>query len=120
MYQANQVTVKFSDLNDLSFIVLHAIGPWREIIQHAIPTAKFFYQEQPEASTEIIQHADFPYFSTNLSAFSSQPWPTDDRRVRLPITDESAHQIIYANYLARDLARVKPFIKALIKIWPHH
>lgn len=119
MYQANQVAVKFSDLNELSFIVLHAIGPWREIIQHAIPTAKFFYQEQPEALTEIIQNADFPYFSTNLSVFSSQPWPIDDRRVQLPITDDSAHQVIYATYLAHDQARVHPFVNALLKIWPH-
>ncbi|VDG30954.1 hypothetical protein [Lactobacillus allii] [Lactiplantibacillus mudanjiangensis] len=118
MYQANQVAVNFSELNDLSFIVLHEIGPWRAIVQQAIPTAKFFYQEQPEALSEIIQNSDFPYFTTNLSRFSTETLPADERRICLPISDASTHQPIYANYLTTASTRVRPLIKRLRQTWP--
>ena len=65
--QAEKATVRFSELNDLSFVVPGNVGLWRDVIQQSIPNAKFFYQEQREALPVITKNTDFPYFSTNLS-----------------------------------------------------
>jgi len=120
MYQANQPQITFKELAGLSFIVLSKIGPWREIIQQAIPDAKFFYQKAFDALAEITKYADFPYFSTNLSTFESDfnTRMTDDSRVAIPISDANAQMSIYAVYLKTQRARVKPLITALIDKWP--
>jgi len=121
MYQANQPQITFKELAGLSFIVLSKIGPWREIIQQAIPDAKFFYQKEFDALAEITKYADFPYFSTNLSTFETDfnsQVMTDDSRVAIPISDANAQMSIYAVYLKTQRARVKPLITALIDKWP--
>ncbi|ETY75029.1 LysR family transcriptional regulator [Lactiplantibacillus fabifermentans] len=121
MYQANQASITFAELKGLSFIVLSDIGPWRELIQAQIPAAKFFYQKQREALAEITQYSDFPYFSTNLSpldvAFNAQI-QDDDSRVRIPISDASAHMPVYATYLTSQRHQVQPLITQLIDAWP--
>lgn len=121
MYQANQSQITFKELAGLSFIVLSKIGPWREIIQQAIPDAKFFYQKEFDALAEITKYADFPYFSTNLSTFETDfnsQVMTDDSRVAIPISDANAQMSTYAVYLKTQRARVKPLITALIDKWP--
>jgi len=120
MYQANQSSITFDELKNLSFLVLTDIGPWRAVIQHAIPNAKFLYQEQREAFEEISKYADFPYFSSNLSNSDSQfPKPTpEDGRVRIPISDEQAHIAVYATYLRSNTAAVTPIITTLTEAWP--
>lgn len=121
MYQANQPQITFKELAGLSFIVLSKIGPWREIIQQAIPDAKFFYQKEFDALAEITKYADFPYFSTNLSTFETDfnsQVMTDDSRVAIPISDANAQMSTYAVYLKTQRARVKPLITALIDKWP--
>jgi len=121
MYQANQSQITFKELAGLSFIVLSKIGPWREIIQQAIPDAKFFYQKEFDALAEITKYADFPYFSTNLSTFETDfnsQVMTDDSRVAIPISDANARMSTYAVYLKTQRARVKPLITALIDKWP--
>lgn len=120
MYQANQSSITFNELKNLSFLVLTDIGPWRAVIQHAIPNAKFLYQEQREAFEEISKYADFPYFSSNLSNSDAHfPKPTpEDGRVRVPISDERAHIAVYAAYLRSNTAVVKPIITTLTEAWP--
>jgi len=121
MYQANQASITFAELKDLSFIVLHKIGPWRQLIQDAIPTAHFFYQAQPDAFSEITQYSDFPFFSTNivpLTPADQRPSTTDDSRVTLPITDPSATMTLYATYLTSEQAQVSPLITKLIETFP--
>jgi len=120
MYQANQPQITFKELAGLSFIVLSKIGPWRDIIQQAIPDAKFFYQKEFDALAEITKYADFPYFSTNLSTFETDfnTRMTDDSRVAIPISDANAQMSTYAVYLKTQRARVKPLITALIDKWP--
>lgn len=120
MYQANQSSITFAELKDLSFLVLSDIGPWRAIIQQAIPNAKFLYQDQREAFEEISKYADFPSFSSNLSRddpLFTQPAP-EDGRVRIPISDARAHMPIYAAYLRANKATVKPVIDQLLADWP--
>lgn len=41
MYRANQPSITFAELKGISFVVLSAIGIWKDIIQQAIPDAKF-------------------------------------------------------------------------------
>ncbi|MFC6200370.1 LysR family transcriptional regulator [Lactiplantibacillus nangangensis] len=121
MYQANQASITFAELKDLSFIVMGDIGPWRQIIQQAIPTAHFFYQEQRDAFSEITHYSDFPFFSTNIEPLDSayqQPLVHDDSRVTLPITDASAQMAIYATYLTKESPQVRPLIKQMIDTFP--
>lgn len=121
MYQANQEKITFAELKDLSFIVMNDIGPWRQIIQKAIPDANFFYQEQRNAFSEITQFSDFPFFSTNLAQLEPayhESLANDDGRVTLPITDDSAKMAIYATYLTRDKNQVTPLLDELIETFP--
>ncbi|MFD1549518.1 LysR family transcriptional regulator [Levilactobacillus fuyuanensis] len=121
MYQANQSSITFAELKDLSFLVLADIGPWRAIIQQAIPNAKFLYQDQREAFEEISKYADFPSFSSNLSNDDPKPAKSasEDSRVRIPINDESAHMTVYAAYLRANQTAIKPVITALTNAWPN-
>lgn len=121
MFQANQTTITFAELKDLSFVVLNDIGPWRKIIQANIPNANFFYQEQRTALTEITKYADFPYFSTNISVFDEtlpQQDTVNDSRVCLPISDSAGQMPIYALYRHTEKNRVQPIISQLIAVWP--
>ncbi|WP_261809839.1 LysR family transcriptional regulator [Levilactobacillus humaensis] len=121
MIQANQPTVSFDDLAGLSFVVASDIGIWRDIIQDRIPHAKFFYQEQRAALTEITKYSDFPYFTSNLGGTDGQlpvPASDDDNRVLRPISDTSAQQPIYAAYLRVNASRVRPILTTLKAHWP--
>lgn len=121
MFQANQATITFAELKDLSFVVPSDIGPWRKIIQANIPNAKFFYQEERAAMAEITKYADFPYFSTNISEFdmiAPQQTPPNDSRVCLPISDAAAQMSVYAIYLRSERDRVQPVISQLKAVWP--
>lgn len=124
MFQANQTTITFAELRDLSFIVLTNIGPWREVIQRDIPHAKFLYQEQREAFDEITKYADFPYFSTNISdiipleANQELPATANDSRIRIPISDDQAQLAIYANFLRSEKQRIQPLIDQVTAKWP--
>ncbi|RRK11235.1 LysR family transcriptional regulator [Lactiplantibacillus garii] len=122
MYQANQQRITFKELAGLSFVVLNAIGIWKTIIQQAIPDAKFLYQPQRTAFTEITKYSDFPYFSTNLTPLES-PQATnpaaEDNRVAIPITDTSAHLPIYVNYLISERSRLTPLLQQFTTAWPN-
>lgn len=121
MYQANQEKITFAELKDLSFIVMNDIGPWRQIIQKAIPDAHFFYQGQRDAFSEITRFSDFPFFSTNLAPLDpayQAPLANDDGRATLPITDNSAKMAIYATYLTQDQSQVLPLINQLTETFP--
>lgn len=67
MYLANQRQVQFKELSGLSFVVLSAIGPWKEIIQKEIPDAKFLYQNEYAALSELTRYTNFPFFTTNIT-----------------------------------------------------
>ena len=121
MYRANQPNITFSELNGMSFVVLNAIGNWKTIIQQAIPDAKFLYQPERSALTEITKYADFPYFSTNITALeppTTSRSTDDDNRVAIPISDRSAHMPIYANYLISQRQRLIPLLRQFSAAWP--
>lgn len=120
MFQGNQRSIKFDEIKGLSFLVLSDIGTWSTIITREIPEAKFLYQHQREAFTEITKYSDFPYFSTNLSRFDPHytERSQDDDRVNIPLSDHSAHMDIYVSYLKRQKQRVKPLLKQITQLWP--
>ncbi len=119
MYLANSQQVSFKDLAGLSFVVLNDIGPWKEIIQKHIPNAKFLYQEEWAALTEITKYSNFPYFSTNITTVNSRQRTSDDNRVRLPITDEAATMTFYANYLKKQKSSLTPLLNEISQSWPN-
>lgn len=118
MYQANQQTISFAELKGLTFFVANDIGPWRSVIQENIPEAKFFYQKQRAALTEITKYTDFPYFSTNLSKFDPTTPLDQGDRIGLPIRDKTAQMPIYANFLRSEKKRIQSILQKVQVIWP--
>lgn len=121
MRQANQATISFAELTGLSFLVLHDIGVWRDIIQAKIPNAKFLYQAEHAALRELTQYSNFPYFSSNLSYLdANSPIRRNqaDDRVSIPISDDQAQMPIYACYLKQNTLQIKPLIKLIQQNWP--
>lgn len=115
---ASQKSVSFKDLGGLSFLVIHDIGIWREIIQEQIPDAKFLYQSRNNFD-EIRNNSIFPYFTTNLSPVDPR-WRgvfKKDDRVPVKISDSAATQAFYANYLKQNETRVLPLINAWQDTW---
>ena len=119
MYLANSQQVSFKDLAGLSFVVLNDIGPWKEIIQKHIPNAKFLYQEEWTALTEITKYSSFPYFSTNITTANPQQRTSNDDRVRLLITDEAATMTFYANYLKKQKSSLTSLLNEISQSWPN-
>lgn len=93
-----QKTVTFKELRGLSFLVANDIGTWKDIIQDYIPKAKFLYQENLAALSELTQYSSFPVFRTNLSSIRINDDKNDGRRL-IPISDEEATVEVYACYL---------------------
>lgn len=120
MCQASQTTITFAELRGLSFVVLSDIGPWQSVIQQNIPDAKFLYQAEQDALTEITSYSDFPYFSTNVTQLENTlvAHSETDGRVCLPITDADAKMPIYANYLRSNRPQVTPLIDQFRAAWP--
>lgn len=115
MFLASKQAVSFKELQELSFIVLNDIGPWKQIIQNHIPNAKFLYQAEQDALTEITRYSNFPYFSTNVTVH--EPQHKNDR-VPIPITDAAATMSFYISYLKTQRKRLQPVFKQLIALWP--
>ena len=113
MFLASKRAISFKELQGLSFIVLNDIGPWKQIIQDHIPNAKFLYQAEQDALTEITRYSNFPYFSTNMTAHK----PLNDR-ITIPINDAAATMPFYISYLKTQRKRLQPIFKKLITLWP--
>ncbi|KSV57352.1 LysR family transcriptional regulator [Pediococcus acidilactici] len=121
MYHSNQASITFKELARMNFVVLTDIGPWQSIIQEEIPDAKFMYQAQRFAFTEITKYSNFPYFSTNLSSFdleyNTSLSDTDDR-IPIPVSDEAATMDFYISYLKTNRPKVAPLVKKITQAWP--
>lgn len=97
---AEQTSVTFHDLQNLTFVVSGEIGPWRSLIQKALPQANLMFQEEDQALQELITNTAYPYFKTNFSwnpAVDNQKLSPGRRLV--PLRDPVAKMPIYANYL---------------------
>lgn len=118
MFLANKRQVSFKDLRGLSFVVLNDIGPWKQIIQDKIPDAKFLYQAEREALTEITRFSNFPYFSTNVTHYESIADTDNQDRVKIPIIDQAASMDFYVSYLKTQRHRLQPVFQRLLELWP--
>lgn len=116
-YQANQKAVTFANLAGMSFIVLDAIGPWKQIIEQEVPEAKFIYQADQAGLREITKYSNFPYFTSTLTQGAAQRDLNPESRVCLPITDEAATMTFYATYRQTDRRRLQPLLKQLQQTW---
>ena len=119
MFLANQQQVSFKDLKGLSFVVLNDIGPWKQIIQDNIPDAKFLYQAEREALTEITRFSNFPYFTTNVTRYEPDNDLNNQDRVTIPFTDNNATMDFYVAYLKAQKSSLQPLLKQLITRWPN-
>lgn len=116
MYLVNQRQVTFKELAGLSFVVLNEIGPWKQIIQSNIPNAKFLYQTEYDALSELTKYTNFPFFTTNITQPDNVYDTTDT--VALPITDSSATMTFYVTYLKSQRKIIAPLVKKLVSVWP--
>ena len=114
---ANKKSVSFNDLKGLSFIVLSDIGVWKKVAEGKIPDAKFLYQEQREAFSEITKYSDFPYFTTNISNINPDDNFSDHDQINVPISDESSKMDFYAAYLKTNQKQVASVLKTMSSSW---
>ncbi|KRK99577.1 LysR family transcriptional regulator [Companilactobacillus futsaii] len=117
---ANKKSVSFNDLKGLSFIVLSDIGVWKKVAEGKIPGAKFLYQEQREAFSEITKYSDFPYFTTNISKIDSDNIFSDYDQINVPISDEASKMDFYAAYLKNNKRQVAPVLKTMSASWSNY
>ena len=115
---AAKKSVSFQDLADQSFLVVNDIGPWKKIIEDNIPDAKFLYQEDIDALTELSRYSNFSYFVSNLT-LTGRNIAEDENRTLVPIEDDANKIEIYGSYLKNQKTRIKPLLKEIIKIWPN-
>ncbi|WP_304231036.1 LysR family transcriptional regulator [Lactobacillus kitasatonis] len=114
---AAKKSLTFKDLAEETFLTVNNIGPWKKIIEKNIPDAKFLYQENRDALTELKKHSNFPYFVSNLTKFIYSKQEDNDNRFLVPIIDENNKLEIFANYLISQRSKVLPLLKELIKVW---
>ena len=115
---SSKQSVSFSELTNMSFLVIHNIGIWKDVIQEKIPNAKFLYQNDHNNFNEIRNNSIFPYFTTNLTYLSDE-WKKqvlNDRR-KVKIKDLEANQKFYACFLKKNENRLLPLIEQIQDEW---
>ena len=73
--------VELTELRKLTTLFVN--GAWKEVIQDNIPDAKFLYQSEYDALTELTKYTNFPFFTTNITEPDGTYDTTDS--VSLPI-----------------------------------
>jgi DNA-binding transcriptional LysR family regulator len=108
----------FKNLSGTTFLVAKNVGFWGQLFEQEIPNAKFIYQGNSEEYSELLNHSNFPYFSTNLTALDKL-WGTGLPKDRLTVffTDKIAQQKFYACFLTKNKSRLTPLIKKLQDEW---
>lgn len=115
---ADQDTLEYKDLQGQTLMSPQGIGFWHHIYHDLMPGAKFIYQDQSREYSEILNYSSLPFFTTNLTN-RGDAWGSGlpkDRLVK-PLTDKSAHQPFYANFLTRNQDRLTPLIEKLQDQW---
>lgn len=101
-----------------SFVVLRDIGIWQRIIEDNIPNAKFIYQAEVDDFNEIRRYSSLPYFTTNITQLTRER-QVHNRRLEMPITDETAQIDFYLAYLKTNKSHFKVDITAIQTAWAH-
>ena len=88
---AGRESVGAADLNGESFLLLGAIGFWREACDRAFPRSEFIVQEDRGVFEQLARTTAMAYFVTDAPSLSaSRPG-----RVVVPIRDAMAHATYY-------------------------
>lgn len=113
---ANKTEITFQELAGFSFVVLRDIGIWQQIIEDNIPNAKFIYQDEVDDFNEIRRYSSLPYFTTNITQLTRER-QVHNRRLEMPITDETAQIDFYLAYLKTNKSQFKEEIAAIQTAW---
>lgn len=113
---ANKTETTFQEMAGFSFVVLRDIGIWQQIIEDNIPNAKFIYQDEVDDFNEIRRYSSLPYFTTNITQLTRER-QVHNRRLEMPITDESAQIDFYLAYLKTNKSQFKEEIAAIQTAW---
>lgn len=88
---AKRKSVSFADLDGEDFLVYAEIGFWEGVYRNAMPNMRAVVQRDREVFAQMIRTSDHLCFTTDA--------PQNQRdvpgRVRVPITDASAHATFY-------------------------
>lgn len=115
---ANKTETTFQEMAGFSFVVLRDIGIWQRIIEDNIPNAKFIYQAEVDDFNEIRRYSSLPYFTTNITQLTRER-QVHNRRLEMPITDETAQIDFYLAYLKTNKSHFKVDITAIQTAWAH-
>lgn len=113
---ANKTETTFQEMAGFSFVVLRDIGIWQQIIEDNIPNAKFIYQDEVDDFNEIRRYSSLPYFTTNITQLTRER-QVHNRRLEMPITDETAQIDFYLAYLKTNKSQSKEGITAIQTAW---
>lgn len=113
---ANKTETTFQEMAGFSFVVLRDIGIWQQIIEDNIPNAKFIYQDEVDDFNEIRRYSSLPYFTTNITQLTRER-QVHNRRLEMPITDETAQIDFYLAYLKTNKSQFKEEIAAIQTAW---
>ena len=113
---ANKTEITFQEMAGFSFVVLRDIGIWQQIIEDNIPNAKFIYQDEVDDFNEIRRYSSLPYFTTNITQLTRER-QVHNRRLEMPITDETAQIDFYLAYLKTNKSQFKEEIAAIQTAW---
>lgn len=113
---ANKTETTFQEMAGFSFVVLRDIGIWQQIIEDNIPNAKFIYQDEVDDFNEIRRYSSLPYFTTNITHLTRER-QVHNRRLEMPITDETAQIDFYLAYLKTNKSQFKEEIAAIQTTW---
>ena len=85
-----------ADLDGESFLLLGAIGFWREMCDRAFPHSEFIIQEDRDVFEQLTLSTEMAYFVTDAPSLSAPR----QGRVVVPIRDAMAHATFYLLALA--------------------
>ena len=115
---ANKTETMFQEMAGFSFVVLRDIGIWQQIVEDNIPNAKFIYQDEVDDFNEIRRYSSLPYFTTNITQLTRES-QVHNRRLEMPITDETAQIDFYLAYLKTNKSHFKVDITTIQTAWAH-
>ena len=115
---ANKTETMFQEMAGFSFVVLRDIGIWQQIVEDNIPNAKFIYQDEVDDFNEIRRYSSLPYFTINITQLTRES-QVHNRRLEMPITDETAQIDFYLAYLKTNKSHFKVDITTIQTAWAH-
>lgn len=106
--------VSFADLDGESFLVDRSAGFWREVVHEAMPRTEFIEQSDRTVFAQLVLSTKLLSFVTDAAQMVEQRGD----RVRVPISDASAHATFYLSALRDCPTRVREMIDFFVREEP--